>query len=183
MDKFYMEMKERLQPCIKKGNYTLSSGKKSDYYVDTKILTINNFYLHGFTLGEVFYDKIKKYEGIEVVVGVPCGGIPIVCAISNTFNTHWSKVQCSWVKDDKSHGESSVLAGSIQAGSKLVLIEDVVTTGQSILRAAQKVQNAGFIVLGAISLVDRNEGAKFLLSSQGIDYQSVFSISDLIEKS
>ena len=137
------------------GDFTLASGKKSDFYVDVKqtVYTADGARL----IGEVFLDFMKSH-GIELVGGMAVGAIPLVDATLNAAARDSYPLDGFFVrKEAKSHGTAAAIDGRFDAGKKIALLEDVVTTGASTLRAVELVRDAGgeVAVIGAV--VDREE--------------------------
>jgi orotate phosphoribosyltransferase len=175
----------------KTGNFKLSSGKISDYFIDCK-QTVLQHYGH-YLVGEVFYCEIEeinwKYSSyhnlIIAVAGVELGGCPIASAVSLTShykNNHWQpKLSALYIrKDVKDHGSKQLIEGSdsLPKGCHVILVEDTVTTGESSLKAVNKLREAGYEVNNVICLVDRLEGGKELLDREKINLSTIFTIKD-----
>ena len=135
------------------GEFKLSSGGTSDYYIDCRTTTLD---ARGAQLtGQVFFDEIRE-QGWEAnaVGGLTMGADPIVVAISVTSGTmHGFLVR----KDEKQHGTGRRIEGFCENGARVVIVDDVCTTGASTIEAIQVAREAGFEVVGAMCLVERQD--------------------------
>jgi orotate phosphoribosyltransferase len=139
----------------KSGTFTLASGKTSDFYVDVKqtIFTARGARL----LGEILCDRLEA-NGIELVGGMAVGAIPLVDAALNEAARRGFELEGFFVrKDVKQHGTAAKLDGRFRADAKIALLEDVVTTGESTIRAIDAVEDAGGRVALVVTVVDREE--------------------------
>lgn len=162
------------------GEFILKSGKKSNYYVDARETTLNpeGMYL----VGQILYDEVKKMGEISAVGGVSVGGDPLVCATVLCSYKMGDNLKGFFIrKEPKGYGRNLWIEGSknLKKGEKVVILEDVVTTGASSLKAAEIVEKEGLIVKGIIALLDRQEGAKEAIENRGYVFRSIFTISDL----
>lgn len=139
----------------KSGTFTLASGKTSDFYVDVKQTV---FTARGArAIGEVLCDRLQA-AGIELVGGMAVGAIPLVDAALNEAARRDYALDGFFVrKDVKEHGTSVKLDGRFRADAKIALLEDVVTTGDSTIKAIDTVEAAGGRVALVITVVDREE--------------------------
>ena len=135
------------------GEFKLSSGGTSDYYIDCRTTTLD---ARGAQLtGQVFFDEIRE-QGWEAnaVGGLTMGADPIVVAISVTSGTmHGFLVR----KAEKQHGTGRRIEGFCENGARVVIVDDVCTTGASTIEAIQVAREAGFEVVGAMCLVERQD--------------------------
>ena len=159
----------------------LTSGRESDFFVDCKqtVLTAEG---HALT-GEVLLDAIRQLDAPRAVAGVELGGCPLASAVSLTSFQRGAPLDAIYVrKEAKEHGSKRQLEGNsrIAAGSKVALVEDVVTTGGSTLSAAGKLKDAGYDVVGTIALVDRLEGGREAIESSGLKLVAIFTRDDFI---
>ena len=135
-----------------KGDFTLSSGKKSDYYINMKKAITNPEILS--TISQLICDEIKD-DSIDKIAGPALGAVPIATAVSLD-----SKIPLLMIrKEKKGYGTSKLIEGEINEGDSVVVVEDVSTTGKSLLKAIDAIQDNGGIVKKAFVVVDRNEGA------------------------
>lgn len=178
----YMTSKDELRELIKKEiiykSVTLSSGKKSNYYIDGKMVTLSP---KGANLsGKVFYDFIKDFD-IAAIGGLTMGADPLVAVVSSYSFLQQHPIKAFIVrKGQKQHGRMKTIEGPVEKSDKVVLLDDVITTGASILEAYRAVIEFGCEVVMATCLVDREEGASEALGAEGLKFEPVFKISDLI---
>lgn len=151
--------KEALEIGIER---TLSSGKKSDYYIDMKKITLDPE--GAFLTAVVLSNRIP--DGTDAIGGLTLGADPIVAALT-FFSYLLDRPLPAFIvrKEPKVHGTTRLIEGNLVPGSRVVIIEDVTTTGASVLQAINAVEQEGCEVIKVISLVDRQEGAKENLAS------------------
>jgi orotate phosphoribosyltransferase len=158
----------------------LASGRESDFFIDCKqaVLTAEGHAL----VGEAMLDALGKLAPVAVA-GVELGGCPLASAVALTSFTRGSPLDAVYVrKDAKDHGSRRLLEGSsrLPAGARIALLEDVVTTGGSTLKAAAKLREAGFEVAGVVALVDRLEGGREAIEADGVRLVALFTRDDFI---
>lgn len=165
--------------------FTLTSGRTSPYYIDCRKVT---FTAEGaYLVGQVFFQMIKDLEKergvkIDAVGGPAMGAIPIALALAYESYLQNEPVQTFCVrKEPKGHGLKSQVEGYDQPGSKVVIVDDVVTTGESTLTAIEGAQRAGFKVEGVIVLVDRQEGGGEKLREKDFPLLAVFTRDDFMK--
>ena len=163
---------------LRRGNFTLASGKTSTYYIDGKLTAMHP---HGAVL--IARAVLKEIENLPVdaVGGMDMGATPIVGAVAAVGELTGRALPVFVVrKDVKKHGTMKLIEGPIPAPpSNVVIIDDVVTTGESILKAIDAVQAAGHRVLLAISVLDRNAGAAEAIASRNIPYHPLVTLPDI----
>lgn len=135
-------------------------------------------------MGEILLDAVFN-NGIacDAFAGVEMGGYPLVSAASLISYLRGNQKDAIYVrKEEKMHGSKRRLEGNtkIPAGSSIVLLEDVVTTGKSVLLAAETLQSAGYLVSGIIALVDRLQGGREEIEKVGLKFVSIFSRTDFM---
>lgn len=163
---------------LRRGNFTLASGKTSTYYIDGKLTSMS---AEGATLiAEAILDEIRDLP-VDAVGGMDMGATPIVGAFAvASFRAGRPLPTFVVRKEVKAHGTMKLIEGPIpQKPGKVVVIDDVVTTGDSILKAIDAVQKAGHDVVLAISLLDRNAGASEAMRLRGIPYQPLTTLADI----
>ena len=158
------------------GDFTLASGKKSDYYFDSKQLTLD-------PRGALFVTKslVDKLDALDIryVGGTAYSGIPLASQVALYSEIRDGEPIKAFYhrKEAKGHGTNSVLDGKRPPeGTAVVILEDVVTTGDSLLRAIQLAEADGCRVTHAISLVDRNEGGREAVEAAGYKLWSLFRV-------
>lgn len=161
------------------GNFTLSSGKKSFYYVDAKLSTYD---AEGINLmGKAFYEMVEKSD-VTAIGGLTMGADPIVIStIITALNNGRIVKGFSIRKEAKAHGKRKQIEGCIDKSDQVVIIDDVMTTGNSTIKAIKAVEEFGAKIISVISLVDRCEGGKENIGKLGYKVNSIFKISDLID--
>lgn len=163
---------------------TLASGQKSRFYVDCKqvMLTGEGHFL----LGRLYYERLCAIEadaGLRFVGvgGMSVGADPLSSATSLTAFLGGRELPAIYVrKEAKGHGTGAYLEGTarVSAGGEVILVEDVVTTGGSSLRAIERLRDGGFSVSHALAIVDRNAGGPEALRDAGVALHALFSRSD-----
>ncbi|PWR74154.1 orotate phosphoribosyltransferase [Methanospirillum lacunae] len=158
--------------AIRFGNFTLASGKKSDVYIDIKMAMT-----HPEILKSIAVSVMDQKLEWDVVAGVAVGGVPLAVASSLESGRPYVIIR----KEQKTHGLSSLIIGDVK-GKRVVMIEDVTTSGGSALFGVDQIRQAGGVITDIISVVDRGEGAEETLSNAGIKLTSLVSKSDLVQK-
>jgi len=159
----------------------LASGRESDFFIDCKqaVLTAEGHAL----AGEVMLDATAAFSPCGVVAGVELGGCPLASAVSLTSFRRGVPLDAIYVrKDVKDHGSRRVLEGDtgLARGTRVALLEDVVTTGGSTLHACAKLKAGGYVVAGVVALVDRLEGGRENIEREGLALVSIFTRDDFI---
>ena len=163
---------------ILKGDFTLSSGEKSNYYIDARISTLSSESLG--IIAEIFYSKISG-RGIRFVGGPTIGADPIVGAILNKSYSINENLNGFLVRSgEKKHGTKKIIEGPNIENSQVAIVEDVVSTGGSIQSAIKEIEKQGSKVVLILSIVDREMGAVEKFANEGIEYIPIFAISELI---
>jgi orotate phosphoribosyltransferase len=184
-----MSYKERLIELIKKNSFkktktptiTLSSGKKSCYYFNLKKVT---FLPEGqFLVGRLMYDKVKalsmKPDGIG---GLTMGADPVSFATAFTSHMNNDDIQAFAIrKERKPHGMQLQVEGNVKKGDKVIIVDDVVTTGRSTIQAISIARENGLEILCAIVLLDRcEENGKANIEKENVSMHSILNINDFI---
>jgi len=168
-------LKER---SFKLGTYRLASGDTSNYYIDGKMTEIYSAGAH--LIGEVLYERTRDLA-IDALGGLEAGAIPLTTAAVLCYHLHGRGMEGFWVRDKvKGHGTQKVIEGNLRPGARVVLLDDVITRGSSLVKAMEEVGKLGCEVVQVIALVDRLAGAADAFRKHGItDYRAVFTIRDL----
>ena len=154
--------------ALKYGEYTLSSGQRSRYYFDGRLLSLDpeGAYLIGRALL-----PIVKEAGAQAIGGPTLGADPIVTAVALTSHMDGSFIPAFIVrKEAKAHGTEQNVEGPLAHGSRVVIVDDVCTTGSSIFHAIEAVEAVGCSVVRVIALLDRRQGGSEDLKRQGYDF-------------
>ena len=165
------------QLAYKEGDFVLSSGQHSSYYINGTQVTLNP--QGALVIGRILLSQLPM--DTEAVAGLTLGADPIVSAVSVVSALENRPIPALIVrKEAKGHGTMAYIEGpSLPAGAKVVVLEDVVTTGQSAMKAVERLRSAGYSVDRVIALVDRQQGGAELYQESGLDFQAVFSIKDI----
>lgn len=158
------------------GDFTLASGKKSTYYLDGKQVTLDarGAMLVGEGMLELLGEPLPAAVG-----GMSIGADPITAAVITMAGVRGKKLKGFLVrKEAKGHGTNRYIEGPVAAGEKVVIVEDVVTTGSSSLSAIQRAQEFGLQVLGVIAIIDRLQGGEQAFADNGVKLTSLFTIRD-----
>lgn len=165
---------------VRRGHFTLASGATSDFFVDCKptVLTAQGHHL----VGELMLDALRHLPKCESVAGVALGGCPLASAVSLMSHIRGRPMAALYVrKEAKDHGTKNLIEGRLEPGAKVVMVEDVVTTGGSTLRAIETLREAGAEVVGVVVLVDRLEGGVENIRRQGLEVVALYTRNDFFE--
>lgn len=159
----------------------LASGRESDFFIDCKqtALTAEGHAL----IGELMFEALAELPPCEAIAGVELGGCSLASAVSLTSFQKGRPLDALFVrKEQKDHGSRRLVEGdrSIKKGMPVVILEDVVTTGGSTLKAVAKLKEAGVQVVGVIALVDRLEGGADAIRDAGLPLVSLTTRRDFI---
>lgn len=163
------------------GEVTLTSGRKSDYYFDCKQTALHPE--GGWLIGRCFLEMLDGME-LAGVGGMTLGADPLVSAVSVLSQQEGRPMPAFIIrKKSKGHGTDQYLEGlkNFSEGDRVVLLEDVVTTGGTLITAAQRVRDAGFEIAGVLSVLDREEGGREKLAEAGLELKSIFTRKELLE--
>ena len=163
--------------AYKEGDFILSSGQQSTYYINGKLVTLHP--QGGQMVGRVMLDYIDN--SVVGVGGLTLGADPIVTAVSVVAAYEGRSITPLIVrKEAKGHGTQAYIEGPVlPAESNVVILEDVVTTGQSAMKAITRLRAAGYAVNQVISLVDRQQGGAEYYTQENIDFKAVYTISEI----
>jgi orotate phosphoribosyltransferase len=166
---------------LKRGDFVLASGARSSYYVDCRTTTTR---AEGqFLIGQLGWELLKS-SGLypDAVGGLTMGADPFAYAVAHTSWLAGEPVDSFSVrKQPKDHGTGKRIEGSFGEGSRVVILEDVITSGASALEACAAVRAEGGEVLGVMALLDREAGGRELIEEAGYRVFSLFRISELLE--
>ncbi|MEM1171331.1 MAG: orotate phosphoribosyltransferase [Cyanobacteria bacterium P01_H01_bin.35] len=165
--------------AYREGNFVLSSGQSSSYYINGKYVTLHP--LGALIIGRLLLSMLP--EDTQGVAGLTLGADPMVSAVSVVSAYENRPIPALIIrKQAKGHGTMSYIEGPIlDANAKVVVLEDVVTTGASAMMAVNRLREAGYQVNQIFSLVDRQQGGRELYEKEGIQFESIFTISELQE--
>ncbi len=178
--------KERLKQIILELSYekrkvTLASGRESDFYFDGKQTTLHAE--GGLLVGKLFYEAIKDVPGVQAVGGITLGADPIATATSIAAFLAGHPLHAFIIrKEPKGHGTGQWLEGrkNLPQGTNVIIVEDVVTTGGSSMKAVRRAEEEGLKVLGIVALVDREEGGRENIEKEGYWLKAIFTKSEVL---
>ena len=162
---------------LKFGRFRLSSGKISNYYIDVRIIpTSPSLYSKVIT---AYLSTVKRFGSgnFDCVVGVATAGLLFSIPVSLKLGVPMSYVRTN----TKGHGTKRKLEGRIEKGSRAIVLDDIATTGGSILKAVEEVSSLQGEVVAAFVFVDREEGAEENLLKAGVRLYSCFKVSEIFE--
>ena len=175
--RFLALLKEK---SYEKRKVVLSSGRESDFYIDCKQTTLD---AEGAVLcGRLFFEMLEKGEWPEAVGGITLGADPIVTAVSLTSALRNRPIPAFIIrKEPKKHGTAQWVEGTrnLRPGMRVAIVEDVVTTGASTLRAIERAEESGLVVVRVLAIVDRNEGGAGPIAEKGYRLESMFLKEDV----
>ncbi len=154
------------------GEFTLTSGKKSNYYINIKKATTNPAILIEIT------KAMAKYVLNEKIAGIELGSVPLAVALSIQTGKPFVIVR----KENKTHGTKEMIEGDLLKGEDVLVVEDVVTTGGSVVRAINVLKENGANVKKVLAVVDREEGGKENIEKEGIEFIPLLKVSSLLSK-
>lgn len=163
--------------AYREGDFTLSSGQKSSYYINGKVVTLHPE--GALAIGHLFLNVLP--EGTQAIAGLTLGADPIVSAVSIVSALEKCPIPGLIIrKKAKGHGTQVFLEGpTLEPNASVVVVEDVVTTGQSAMIAIERLRDAGYQCDRVLALVDREQGGAEFYQQQSVQFQSLFTIKDL----
>jgi orotate phosphoribosyltransferase len=167
---------------LRRGEFILASGKHSDYYIDARLTTMSG---EGqLMIGRVALIELHAHGWLPTHVGgLTLGADPVAYAIAHTAAMSGRPIDAFTVrKETKAHGTGRLIEGADLSGTRVVVVEDVITTGDSARRAIRAVTEAGATVLGVLAVVDRSEGGRESLEGEGIAVISLATAEELLRE-
>src|SRR5216117_2920998 len=155
------------QKSLRIGEFTLSSGKRSSYYLDCRMTTLDP--TGALLIGRLILDCIRKHNiQADAIGGLTIGADPIATAVAVVSALEGQPLPAFIVrKETKGHGTQRLIEGyDGKPGSRVIVVDDVCTTGDSILNAADKAEEAGYTVAATFCVVDRQEGGSEIISTR-----------------
>jgi orotate phosphoribosyltransferase len=183
-----MNLWERLLDLLKQKAYTrgtviLTSGKESDFYIDCRPVTLHPE--GAYLVGKLLFERLRgSREAVRGVGGMTMGADPIATAVSLISFLEGSPVPAFIIrKEPKKHGRGLWIEGinNLPEGTAVAIVEDVVTTGGSTIKAIERAKEEGLKVVQVLALVDREEGGKENLKKLGYDLETLFTRADFLD--
>ena len=163
--------------AYKEGDFVLSSGQKSNFYLNGKQVTLRAD--GALLVGQLIFSMLAN--NTQAVAGLTLGADPMVTAVS-VVSAYENKPIPAFIirKKAKGHGTKAYIEGpELATGATVTVLEDVVTTGKSAMQAVERLSDAGYKVDKIISLVDRQAGGAEFYASQGLEFESIFTIAEI----
>lgn len=168
-----------LERSVRRGDFVLSSGQRSSYYIDCRLTTMS---AEGMVLiGRMGWEVIRGMGWRpRAIGGLTMGADPVAYAIAAASRGTELEIDGFSVrKEAKGHGTGRLIEGNFRAGDSVVVVEDVITTGESAEKAVTAVKTEGGTVLGVLAVVDRQEGGRQALEGQGIKVVALATAGEL----
>ena len=161
--------------AIKFGDYILTSGKKTPYYIDLRLTISSPITLDWIanSLSRIVLNDIGKAK-IDKILGVPTAGVPFATIVSQKL----AIPMLYYRKERKEHGVRKKIEGDMERNDRIVMIDDLITTGQSVIDAAEAARDQGGIVSELVVLLDREQGGQDYIRSHSIEPHVLFDISE-----
>jgi orotate phosphoribosyltransferase len=163
--------------AYRRGQFTLASGRSSEHYVNCKPVSLSGVGLA--LLGAQLLADVE--EGAVAVAGLTLGADPLVSAVAMAAALAGRDLDALIVrKEAKGHGTGAWLEGPLPAaGARITVLEDVVTTGGSALKAVRQLREAGYVVERVAAIVDRQEGGQAAMEAEGLELRSLFLLEEV----
>ncbi|MEL0094551.1 MAG: orotate phosphoribosyltransferase [Planctomycetaceae bacterium] len=177
----FMYSKEALKEVVREkalefGDFTLASGKKASFYLDCRKVTLDS---RGTRLVAQGILELIGDELPDAVGGMAIGADPITASILTEADAQGKSIRGFIVrKEAKEHGKGNQVEGPVAAGDRVIIVEDVVTTGGSSLKAIEHVEAAGLKVERVIAIIDRLSGGREAFAAKGYELQTLLTIED-----
>ena len=166
----------------RRGHFTLASGRQSTLYIDARLTTMSP---EGLALiGPLALAAILEANwNVAAIGGLTLGADPVSYAIAYASAGTARPLRAFTVrKEAKGHGTGRLIEGPFESGDRVAVIEDVITTGGSAIRATESIRAAGGIVVGVLALVDREEGGREALVAAGLEVISMARATDIVAR-
>jgi orotate phosphoribosyltransferase len=171
---------ERTFRFTERPTFKLTSGKKSSFYFNCKPTTLNSEGM--FLTGHLMYDIIRRRKtwNVQAVGGLTLGADPVATAIVYTAHIQGDALEAFIVrKERKKHGTMSWIEGHIKEGDTVIIIEDVITTGSSTMKAITRARESGLNVAGVVAFIDRQEGGSEAVKSMGLPFKALLTKEEI----
>ncbi|HEY8747817.1 MAG TPA: orotate phosphoribosyltransferase [Tepidisphaeraceae bacterium] len=154
-----------------RGEFTLRSGRKSKYYLDKYLFETQPDILKA--LGEMFARHVSNE--VDRIAGAELGAVALAGATAMATGKPFVIIR----NQKKDYGTSKLVEGTLKAGDRVLIVEDVLTTGGQVIEAAKTLEAAGAKIVGIVAVIDRLEGARDNIESNGYTFESLFTTKDL----
>ncbi|MHB0936248.1 MAG: orotate phosphoribosyltransferase [Armatimonadota bacterium] len=170
-----LELIEEL--AVKRGHFILASGRESNYYLDGRMVALHPE--GAYLIGKLLFAQMADLD-VQAVGGLTMGADPVASAVSIVSFLEGTPINAFLVrKESKDHGTKKLVEGPLAPGSRVVIVEDTVTTGQSPLKAVAAAEELGCTVVAVMVVIDREEGARECIEGAGYRFMPLFTVKDL----
>jgi orotate phosphoribosyltransferase len=177
VSQYRQRLMELVEGALVREETVLASGRRSSFYFDGKLVTLQAE--GAYLLARHLLDTLPP-DSYDAIGGLTMGADPIAAAVAAlSFELGTPKTAFIVRKEHKAHGRMKQIEGPLQSGARVVIVDDVATSGQSILDAVHAVEKEQCQVVAVVALVDRMQGAGELFSSQGYSFLPVFTALEL----
>lgn len=173
------EIANALKECgaLQFGEFTLASGAKSDYYIDIKKASTNPKVLY--LISQLMAEEMQRRNiRPDRIAGVVLGSVPLAAALSLATGIPYVMIR----KEKKDHGTGKLIEGDLEPGDNVLVVEDVVTTAGSSIKAIHTLRENGAVVENVLSVIDREGGGRENFAEIGVDFFPLVKASDLVKK-
>ncbi len=183
-----MDLREKLfnllnEKAYRKGKFILTSGKESDFYIDCRPVTLHPE--GAYLVGKLLFERLRSSLGnIQGIGGMTLGADPIATAVSLISYMEGNPIHAFLIrKEPKKHGRGLWIEGiqNLPEGTEVAIVEDVVTTGGSTIKAIERAVEEGLKVARVMAIVDRDEGGKENLKNYGYELEYLFTRHDFVK--
>jgi orotate phosphoribosyltransferase len=169
-----------MEKSYREGDFVLASGRRSDYYFDCRVTALHSE--GSWLIGNLFADLVSDLD-VAGVGGMTIGADPLTSAVTVIAHARGHALHGFLVrKESKDHGTAQQIEGlaNFSPGARVAVLEDVITSGASLLRAAEKVAAAGLVVAAACGVLDRGEGGAEAIAAAGYELRTLFTRHELL---
>ncbi|HVP39163.1 MAG TPA: orotate phosphoribosyltransferase [Candidatus Saccharimonadales bacterium] len=168
-----------LRRSLLRGEFVLASGRRSSYYLDIRRTSLHP--RGAVLIARLLFDAIRG-SGAQAVGGLTLGADPLACSLA-ALSSEWGQPLPAFLvrKGTKEHGTGARIEGGLEPGTRVALLEDVVTTGGSALEAAGAVREVGCPIVGVWAVVDREQGGREALAAAGLGLTALFTARELLD--
>lgn len=168
------DLAERLmQASYLEGDFVLRSGRRSRFYLDKYLFETQPDLLRD--IAEGLAGKVSRYEPFDLLAGPELGAVALVAALSLTTGKPFVIVR----KEEKEYGTKKLFEGRAEAGQRVLVVEDVVTSGGAALSAVRRLRAAGLEVKGLLCVVDREQGGREAFAAEAVPFEPLFTATSL----
>ena len=169
-----------VEKSFREGDFTLSSGRKSDVFFNMKPTMLDPEGLN--LIADLVLEKLQDYEA-EFIGGILVGAAPVLLSVVQKSHFSARPLRGFWVRNErKAHGMQQKIDGDPGTGDKIIVVDDVTTTGASVLKAVDAMRGRGCDIVGVLTIVDRCEGAVERVKESGYNLISIFDRYDFTSR-